>query len=482
MLDALADAWAANNAGANIWADKNVTFLDPCTKSGVFLREITRRLTEGLKDAIPVLEQRVDHILTKQVFGIAITQITSLLARRSLYCSKHANGEHSIAESFNDEAGNVWFERTKHTWVGAKCKFCGASKLLFDTAHERESHAYAYLHSDDLRTVLGAMFGGKMQFDVIVGNPPYQLNDGGGDGSSATPLYHRFIEKSLQLEPRLLSMIVPSKWFSGGKGLDEFRGRMLSDRRIRHLVDYPNSRDAFSGVDVAGGVMYFLWDTSFDGSCVVETRINGETIKSERTLDEHEVFIRDNRALQIIRKIATDTTIRFSTLVSPRRPFGIDSSNRGTSTGDLYLYTSNGDSRIHQKDVPKGTELIGKWKVLLSKTSSEHAGQPDRTGRRRVLSRIEVMPPKSVATESYLVVGPFESKKEAQNAAEYLRTRFVRFLISAILLTQNITRDSFAFVPLQDFSTAWTDKQLFKRYKLTSSEIQFIESTIREIE
>jgi len=269
MLDTLAAAWAANHNGANIWADKTVTFLDPCTKSGVFLREITRRLTEGLKDAIPNLEQRVDHILTEQVFGIAITQITSLLGRRSLYCSKRANGEHSIAESFTDEAGNIWFERTTHTWVRERCNYCGASKVVFDRADERETHAYALLHTDDVRSRLGEMFGGVVQFDVIIGNPPYQLSDGGGDGSSAMPLYHRFIQRSLELEPRLLSMIVPSKWFSGGKGLDEFRATMLSDRHIRRLVDYPNSRDAFAGVDLAGGVMYFLWDRDSEGSCLV---------------------------------------------------------------------------------------------------------------------------------------------------------------------------------------------------------------------
>jgi site-specific DNA-methyltransferase (adenine-specific) len=228
--------------------------------------------------------------------------------------------------------------------------------------------------------------------------------------------------------------------------------------------------------------MYFVWDKNHEGSCLVETRINGESLCAERILNEHGVFVRDNRVLQIIRKVLEAGSQEFSTIVSPRRPFGIDSSNKGRSAGDLYLFTSDGDSRINRDEVPKGAELIGRWKVLLSKTSSEHAGQADRNGKRRVLSRIEVMPPKSVATESYLIVGPFESKEEAQNAANYLLTRFVRFLVSAILLTQNITRSSFAFVPLQDFSRAWTDKQLFKKYQLTLAEIELIESTIREIE
>lgn len=321
-----------------------------------------------------------------------------------------------------------------------------------------------------------------MQFDVVIGNPPYQLNDGGGDGSSAIPLYHKFIEKSLELEPRFLSMIIPSKWFSGGKGLDEFRLKMLSERRIKKLVDFPDSRDAFTGVDIAGGVMYFLWDQSSDEACLVETRTKDESVVAKRVLNEYEVFVRDNRALEIIEKVRALEAASLSELVSARRPFGIDSAMRGSRTGDLYLFTSAGDARIDRKQVTKGVDLVGKWKVLLSKTSSEHAGQPDKTGRKRVFSRIEVMPPKSVATESYLVVGPFSSKQMAHNAAEYLRTRFVRYLVSAILLTQNITRSSFFFVPSQDFSRPWTDAELYRKYRLTSSEIERIESTIRSME
>jgi len=482
MLDTLAEAWAANHKGANIWADKTVKFLDPFTKSGVFLREITTRLTDGLEREIPNLEKRVNHILTKQVFGIAITQITSLLARRSVYCSKHAQGAHSIATGFTSDDGNIWFQRTEHTWEGNKCRFCGAPKAIFDRSKDLENYAYTFIHTDNIKTRLTEIFGDNMQFDVIIGNPPYQMNDGGGDGSSATPLYHQFIDQAMQLEPRYLSMVVPSKWFSGGKGLDDFRAKMLSDNRIRHLIDYPNSREAFSGVDVAGGVMYFLWDRNNPGTCMVETRTNGQSVVAERSLNEHQVFVRDNRVLAIIKKVGAQGDLEFSGLVSARRPFGIDAAHKGSKTGDVYLYSSSGDSMIHRKDVNKGTELISKWKVLLSKTSSEHAGQPDKSGRKRVLSRIEVMPPNSVATESYLIVGPFESKFESENAAAYLRTRFVRFLVSAILLTQNITRGSFAFVPSQDFSNTLTDEKLYKKYLLTNEEIEFIESTIRPME
>ncbi len=218
MLDTLAEAWAAANNGADLWADGSVRFLDPFTKSGVFLREIASRLTKGLAAEIPNLQTRVDHILTKQVFGIGITYLTSLLARRSLYCSKHANGPHSIAKGFSTDAGNVWFERTEHAWVDGRCKFCGAREKTFDRGEGLETHAYALIHTDDIKTRLTEVFGGCMQFDVIIGNPPYQLADGGGTGTSAVPIYNLFVDQAKKLNPRLLAMVIPSRWFTGRKG------------------------------------------------------------------------------------------------------------------------------------------------------------------------------------------------------------------------------------------------------------------------
>ena len=259
MLDTLAQAWAKDNGGANLWAHKSVKFLDPFTKSGVFLREITSRLTQGLASEIPDLQERVDHILTKQVFGIGITRLTSLLARRSLYCSKHANGKHSIAKSFASDAGNIWFARLEHTWAEGKCRYCGASQQTLDRGHELETHAYAFIHTDDIKARIAELFGDDMQFDVIIGNPPYQLDDG-GYGTSAAPIYHLFVDQAKKLEPRYLSLVIPARWFAGGKGLDEFREAMLTDDRLRSIDDYLSAADVFPGVGLKGGVCHFLWE------------------------------------------------------------------------------------------------------------------------------------------------------------------------------------------------------------------------------
>jgi site-specific DNA-methyltransferase (adenine-specific) len=241
MLDTLAEAWAADHNGANLWADRTVRFLDPCTKSGVFLREITSRLAKGLADEIPTLEERVRHILTKQVFGIGITYLTSLLARRSVYCSKHANGPHSITTGFDTEAGNIWFERIEHTWGDTKCEYCDAPRAVLDRDLGLENYAYAFIHTNDIKARIAELFGGDMQFDVVIGNPPYQMKGGAG-GTSDSSIYHLFVEQAKNLEPKYLSMVVPSRWLAGGRGLDEFRKEMLSSHKLLRLVDFPVSR------------------------------------------------------------------------------------------------------------------------------------------------------------------------------------------------------------------------------------------------
>lgn len=459
-----------------LWSNPDAKFLDPVCKTGVFLREIAKRLMIGLEEIIPDKQNRINHIFTNQLFGIAITELTSLLSRRSVYGSKTANGKYSFCETFLAEEGNIFFNRLNHSWESGNCSYCGASQEVYNREDTLETHAYNFIHTENTEEIF------KMKFDVIIGNPPYQLNDGGGTGSSAKPIYNLFIEQAIKLNPRFLSMIIPARWYSGGKGLDDFRSQMLKDKRIRKLVDYPDSRDCFPGVDIAGGVCYFVWDRDNKGICDVDTVRFGEAIHAKRYLDEFETFVRDNVAVNIIQKVKEGSNSFLDSKVSSRMPFGLVSSIKPESTGELDLITSSGNGKISLDMVTSGFEFIDKWKVLLSKASNDHGGQPDKEGKRRIFSRIEVMPPKTVCTESYLVVGKYDSRYEADNMASFLKTKFCRFLVSSILLTQNITKGKFIFVPNLSMTESWDDNKLYLKYKLTPLEVQFIEQQIRTIE
>jgi site-specific DNA-methyltransferase (adenine-specific) len=459
-----------------LFQSMETTFLDPVTKSGVFLREIAKRLNDELKNQIPDQQERIDHIFGKQLYGIAITELTSLLARRSTYCTKKANGKYSVCTSFETEEGNIKYDRLQHTWQNGKCTYCGASEEVYSRTDDLETYAYQFIHTDKPQNIF------NMKFDVIIGNPPYQLNDGGGTGSSAKPIYHHFIEQAKKLNPRYLSMIIPARWYSGGKGLDDFRSTMLKDQRIKHLIDYMDSRECFPGVDIAGGICYFIWEREYKGVCEVTTIRKGEKLESKRSLSEFETFVRDNIAVSIINKIQSHNAEFLDSIVSSRMPFGLNSKVRPSKTGDLDLISSGGRGKISSKEVTSGFQYIDKWKVLLSKASTDHGGQPDKEGKRKIFSKVEVMPPNTICTESYLVVGSYSSQNEAENMVAYLKTKFCRFLVSTILLTQNITKSKFIFVPNLDMNQFWNDETLYEKYKLTSEEIHFIETSIREMD
>lgn len=494
MLDTLAEVWALDNYGANIWADSSVSFLDPCTKSGVFLREITSRLTKGLADEFQDLDDRVDHILTNQVFGIGITNLTGLLARRSLYCTRHATGAHSIAKSFASDDGNIWFERTEHTWVNGKCEYCSANRRDYDRGEELETHAYAFIHTDDIRTWLARYFGGRMQFDVIIGNPPYQLGQSGGEaiGSFAMPIYQKFVEAAKELEPRYLTMVTPSRWFAGGRGLDEFRQEMLADRHLRSLVDYPDSREVFAGVDIAGGISYFLWDSSWNDQCQVTTisgGVAGPTLS--RCLDAYDILVRYNEAVPILERVLGYSEAgAFESLasqVAPIQPFSIRTNFRGAPTSDgmanpVLIYQNGGIGFMERDAIPRNIDWVDQWKVFLSGTASEHGGQTDKSGTRRIFSRILIGSPGTACTETYLVAGRFGTEAETANFGAYLRTKFVRFLVSLRTNTQHLFSERFAFVPRLPMDRAWTDEMLFERYGFTKDEIAFIDSMIRPMD
>ena len=496
MLDTLAEAWAADNSGANLWADKTVRFLDPCTKSGVFLREITSRLTKGMADEIPDLEERVNHILTEQVFGIGITYLTSLLARRSVYCSKHANGPHSIAESFTSDEGSIWFERTEHTWANGKCAYCGASQKTLSRGEGLETHAYAFIHTDDIRTRVAELFGGDMQFDVIIGNPPYQLDDG-GYGTSAAPIYQMFVEQAKALEPRYLSMIIPARWFAGGKGLDQFRESMLSDDRLRSIDDYLSASDVFPGVGLKGGVCFFLWDRDNPGPCRVATHFKDWPVSTaSRSLLEEgaDVFIRFNEGLSILKKVVAvesgethslslPESKRFYRLVSSRKPFGLQTTFKGKvtkRTGDALVYQHGGTGYVARNSISTGTELIDKWKLFVG-YAAPGTGNKD-TYPHRIISTPFVGEPGSISSETYLCIGPFDSKSQAESVLSYLSCRLTRLLILLRKPSQHTTRKVYSFVPTQEWTRRWTDEELYAKYGIAANEIAFIEKMVRPMD
>lgn len=461
----------------DLWSNPEARFLDPACKSGVFLREIAKRLIKGLEPAIPDLQQRIDHIFGRQLYAIAITELTALLSRRSAYCSKRADGKYSVTQ-FADEAGNIIYNRTQHTWRNGRCTFCGASEEVYSRDNSLETHAYQFIHTEKPQDIF------KMKFDVIIGNPPYQLSDGGGRDSSATPLYHLFIEQAKKLYPQYLIMIIPARWYSGGKGLDDFRDNMLNYERICVMHDFPETNDCFPGLNIRGGICYFLWDKNHKGDCSITNHIKNTETTMDRPLLEKglNVFIRYNKAISILRKVQNNCTETFDKYVSSRKPFGIESNfgkfkDSKTPMFNIKLYRFGNNGYINEEQVLINKSLIPKYKVIVSKASPGGDEYPHM-----IVSRPIISEPYSVCSETYLVIKDFDNINEAQNLVSYIETRFFRFMMSLVKISQNISKKSYSLVPLQDFSRPWTDEELYKKYGLTEEEINFIESMIRPME
>lgn len=460
----------------DLFKSPDTKFLDPFSKSGVFLREIVKRLDRGLESQMPDRQLRIDHILHNQVFGIAITELTSYLSRRSLYCSKHANGKYSVSQ-FDTESGNILYANRSHTWENGKCKYCGASQAVYDRGSEAEQYAYQFIHTDRPETIF------NMTFDVIIGNPPYQLNDGGGlGGSSATPIYDRFITQAKKLKPRYISMIIPSRWYAGGKGLDDFRDCMISDGKIRVLHDYMDAADCFPGVEIKGGVCYFLWSRDEPGLCEITTHKGGHVIsKAIRPFKEKgcDIFIRYNEAVPIYKKIHALKEPLFSERISPRQPFGFSTlpEKKKEPKCDILLYQRGGTTYCELSDIKRSVELIDSPKVLISKAYNAGDAYPHQ-----VINKPFVAKRHSACTETYLTIGPWSSEKECNNVISYIRTKLFRFLVLLRKSSQNAAKGVYDFVPMQDFSHPWTDEMLYKKYGITEEEIAFIDSLIRPME
>ena len=464
---------------AELWRNPDARFLDPVSKTGVFLREIAKRLMVGLCERIPDRQQRADHIFTRQLFGLAITELTALLSRRSVYCSKQANGPYSVCTAFHDADGNIRFRSTEHTWQNGRCRYCGASREVYDRDDTLESHAYEFIHTENPETIFP-----DMKFDVIIGNPPYQLEVGIEKDNYAIPLYHKFIQQAKKLRPRFISMIIPSRWFAGGRGMDDFREEMLHDTRLQILVDYPNAADCFPGIDLSGGVCYFLWNSEYNGICkIVSNRGKDYQSTMNRPLLEpgNDTFIRFNEAIPIIRKIIAYKEPTFDSLVSPQTPFGIVSSFKDYSDKpfeeSIAIYTVNGIKYIREDQVSKNRQWISPYKVFISKSYGERGAYPYR-----FLAKPFIGTPRSCCTQTYLMIGPFNTSIECENVISYINTRFFRFCIMQKKNTQDAMRGVYSYVPIQDFSQSWTDEKLYAKYGITDEEIKFIESMVRPME
>lgn len=454
-----------------IWKDKNAKFLDPCCKTGVFLREITIRLIEGLKDEIPDLQERVNHILTHQVYGIAITELTALTTRRTLYCSKDANGEYSVCTTFGHPGGNIYYRRIEHDWKNGKCSSCGASQKEFDRSVELETHAYAFIHKP-----IEELF--NVKFDVIIGNPPYQLSCG---KSSDMPLYHRFVEKAKELNPKYITMIIPSRWFSGGKGLDLFRKEMLNDLRIRELYDFKDSSECFPSVDIEGGVCYFLWDSNYKGMCNITSYLdNSDPVKTKRFLleDGVDTFLRDYRSVEILKKVRILKEDTFDSVVSAQTPFGLLTNFKNYSdkqtAESITIYGNKFEAFVSKDEIKRNLEWVDKYKIYISEAYGVSKKAPHR-----VLNKPFLGKPGSCCTQTYLVVGPFDSEITSLNVKSYMETKFFSYMVLMKKISQHNNPKVFSLVPMQDFSKPWTDQELYEKYGLTQDEIDYIEAMIR---
>lgn len=462
-----------------LFTSTETTFLDPFCKSGVFLREIVKRLNKGLETQIPDLQTRLNHIYTKQVFGIAITELTALMSRRTVYCAKTANGKFSVSTAFKDAAGNILYPNTQHNWdTNGRCTYCGANKENYERESSNEAYAYPFIHTPNP----AQFFGENMRFDVIIGNPPYQLSDG-GFGTSAMPIYQKFVETSKALNPRYITMIIPARWYSGGKGLDDFRGEMLNDNRLKIIHDFPDATDLFPGVQIKGGICYFLWERDHSGEVTVYNYYRNEvkSIVSRPLLEKgSDSFVRYNDAISILNKVQSFNEESIMNKVSSSKPFGLRTffkAEKIQQDGMILLYQNGGTGYIDKEVINKNTHLIERYKVFIPRAGSGSDAFPHP-----ILGLPFIGEPNSACTETYIVLHDFDSKEPCENLISYVKTKFFRFLVLLAKTTQDASARVYKYVPIQDFSINWTDKLLYEKYGISKEEQLYIDTLIKPME
>lgn len=469
MLDLLPD---------EVWSEPDYRWLDPFSKSGIFLREAAGRLLEGLAGWEPDFDKRREHIYREMLWGTSITEMTGQISRRTLYYSRDASGEHSVIP-LETAAGNLPFVPAEHSFDSkGRCTICGAPEDL-ERGGSRENYAYSFIH-DAYPTK--EMEG--MKFDVIVGNPPYQIDS---DGNFRTmPVYQKFVEQAIAMNPRYIVMITPSRWFTGGLGLGDYRASMLGDKRLRALVDYANAAEAFPGVDIKGGVSYFLWDRLHDGRCDYTLVREGQAFgPTGRELGEFDVLVRDPRSVSILRKVREAKEPSLDPAVHTNNEFGLMTnlrsfSGRPTRNRSLPVYLVRNGKRVRGyigvDELPRGGEWIDCWKVVIPKSGSDGGVRlPDV-----VLGKPFVAEPPAVLTQTYIFLEA-ASKAEAQSIEAYVRTRLFRFLVSLRKISQHAPKPTYTWVPMLPWDHSWTDAELYERYGLTNEEIAFIESQVKEM-
>lgn len=515
-----------NSLPFQVWSNPNYKWLNPATKNGIFEREIALRLDEGLKDIIPDIEDRRKHILQNMIYSIGQTRFTSNVSRRTVYYCSQANRKcdnvkasdghyvngYAIGNGtwFDDFEGNIKTPCVDHLFIKRKCKYCGISEdSKYNDPLQREKYAYEFIHVDKDKLLMylqNRFFKGdrNMKFDIIIGNPPYQLSDGGAQASSR-PIYQLFVNQAISLNPKYISMIMPSRWMIGGKGLDEFRSSFINDKHISKLFDYLDPKICFPNNDIKGGVCYFLWDRDYNDKCSITTISSKGKKISERYLKEDgcDIYIRDEVLISIMQKVKKMNEKTFDTIVSARKPYGLEAetmvSAKKFGLPEFFNDKINGGYEIfglgekmkrtwkylpNNYPIPKISPCLYKYKVFIAEAYG--CGAIGEVPSTPVLST-----PGQLCTETFLEIGPFNMEEEANNVIKYIKTKFFRCLVGIQKQTQHTTQKVYRFVPIQDFTNnsdiKWNckideiDNQLFSKYKLTDEDIDFIKTNIQEM-